>query len=177
MVFYSAQPHTAIQQALEGLAYDFSAFELTHFLRHVETYRQRPIVCQGMPLPVGIFGLWIPAETADYLFYTLNTYLVHRTHIILHEVGHMLLKHNTQIMSATELTRLALLLSDGSQPQGLARRIRQYVRSSQEEAEAEDFVHLLQRYVIQANRFRYLVDTSTSIVGLQAFTYSLGFQE
>lgn len=52
-----------------------------------------------------------------------------------------------------------------------------YICSNPQEEEAEVFSALIQNQVIRANRFHYLVNTSTSIEGLKAFTDALGFQE
>lgn len=39
------------------------------------------------------FGLWLAGETADYVFYERRTSTLHRDHIILHEISHLLCDH------------------------------------------------------------------------------------
>jgi hypothetical protein len=47
-----------------------------------------------MPLPATApCGLWIAAPGADYIIYEQETSRVHREHIVLHEVGHLLCRH------------------------------------------------------------------------------------
>ncbi|MEV3860035.1 hypothetical protein AB0J38_37725 [Streptomyces sp. NPDC050095] len=58
--------------------------------------RGRPIRLMPHPLPVpGPFGLWIASDTADYIFYQLETSKIHQDHIILHEVGHIMAGHHS----------------------------------------------------------------------------------
>jgi hypothetical protein len=58
--------------------------------------RGKPLsVC---PLPVeasasGACGLWLAAPDADYLFVDESTTPLHRDHIVLHEVGHLVAGH------------------------------------------------------------------------------------
>lgn len=59
--------------------------------------RGRPL--HLLPLPetagadAGVCGLWLGLGDADIVFYEASTSRVHQTHIILHELAHMLLDH------------------------------------------------------------------------------------
>jgi hypothetical protein len=60
----------------------------------VEKLRSRPLhlisVVTGPGSPT---GMWIETESADYIFFDGATSPLHQTHIVCHEVGHMLLGH------------------------------------------------------------------------------------
>ncbi|MFG3253276.1 hypothetical protein [Streptomyces sp. NPDC048172] len=40
-------------------------------------------------------GLWVELDSADYVFYEASTSPLHRDHIVLHEISHILLGHTT----------------------------------------------------------------------------------
>nr|WP_052478600.1 ImmA/IrrE family metallo-endopeptidase [Kibdelosporangium sp. MJ126-NF4]CEL19365.1 Cinorf13 protein [Kibdelosporangium sp. MJ126-NF4]CTQ94836.1 Cinorf13 protein [Kibdelosporangium sp. MJ126-NF4] len=42
------------------------------------------------PLP---YGMWLPGERADYIYYREDTSLAHQQHVILHELGHLCCRH------------------------------------------------------------------------------------
>ncbi len=49
-----------------------------------------------LPLPMsasGACGLWMAGSRADYICYERDTTPVHQTHIVLHELGHILCEH------------------------------------------------------------------------------------
>ncbi|UNO43026.1 ParH-like protein [Streptomyces sp. MST-110588] len=69
-------------------------FELGAFLGHLAERRGRPIRLEPQVTPpAGPCGLWIATARADYIFYDEATTALHRDHIVLHEVGHMLSGH------------------------------------------------------------------------------------
>ncbi len=45
----------------------------------------------------GACGLWLGTDNADYVFYEARTAPLHREHIILHEIGHVLCDHHRSI--------------------------------------------------------------------------------
>ncbi|WP_290058823.1 hypothetical protein [Amycolatopsis solani] len=63
--------------------------------RSVGEQRGRPIrlIAHRIPVP-GPFGAWIATERADYIIYQRDTSKAHQSHIILHELGHMLAGHH-----------------------------------------------------------------------------------
>ncbi|MEV6927774.1 hypothetical protein AB0M46_25185 [Dactylosporangium sp. NPDC051485] len=62
----------------------------------LSTTRQRPLTMLAMPLPSGgPCGLWVATGTADYIVYEATTSPTHRTHIVLHELAHVLLEHSS----------------------------------------------------------------------------------
>jgi hypothetical protein len=68
-------------------------FDLDIFIVGIATRRSRPIVRYALPLMGGLPGLWIETDTADLLYYEERTSPLHQQHIILHELGHILLGH------------------------------------------------------------------------------------
>ena len=70
-------------------------FELANFLARVEKLRSRPIDLRPFRAPPGgPSGVWIGARHADYVFYDQAATTLHRTHIVVHEIAHMLLGHH-----------------------------------------------------------------------------------
>jgi hypothetical protein len=69
-------------------------FDLERFLAQVERRRNRMIFLHPFTSGPGIpCGLWLGTARADHIFHEEGTTPRHRTHIILHEVAHMLLDH------------------------------------------------------------------------------------
>lgn len=57
--------------------------------------RGRPLYLREAPLPKpGPSGLWAPYEDYDVILYQQETTRLHQEHIILHEVGHILVAEN-----------------------------------------------------------------------------------
>ncbi|MGW6876989.1 hypothetical protein ACWGHA_32190 [Streptomyces xanthophaeus] len=63
----------------------------------ISEQRGRPLHLLPLPEAVGaeagVCGLWLGLGDADIVFYEAATSRVHQTHIILHELAHMLLDH------------------------------------------------------------------------------------
>ena len=83
-----------LKDVVESLDYDFNEFELTHFIRHIEQLMRREIILVPLPLELGLYAVWIPAETAHYVFYNEIAHPVDQTHSILHELAHIVLNHS-----------------------------------------------------------------------------------
>ena len=69
-------------------------FDLDLLLDRFEAHRGRPIdlhpthVTSGGPC-----GLWLRQDGRDVIVHAANTSTVHQTHIVLHEIGHMVCEH------------------------------------------------------------------------------------
>lgn len=75
-------------------------FDLEEFLQVVAADRGRPIKVlplAGEQLPTVPCGLWIAGETADWVLVEDSTSPLHRDHIVLHEVAHMICGHTTNL--------------------------------------------------------------------------------
>jgi hypothetical protein len=88
-------------------------FDLTAFCSYVARRRGRPLHLHPLDnRQVGgtVCGLWLATDRADHVFHALGTGPLHRQHIILHEIGHMLCDHVSPGLSHDQA--LALLLPD-----------------------------------------------------------------
>lgn len=101
--------------------------------------RQRPIRLVPYALPAsGPFGLWIGTETADYIFYQINTTRIHQDHIILHEVGHIFAGHDKDDIDQ----HLQSAMPDIS-PETIRRALQRTYYDTTEEREAEMFATII----------------------------------
>lgn len=77
----------------------------------VAQQRGRPIELRAFPMPdVVQYGVWMAGATRDYIFYDEQTARVHQEHIILHELAHMLLGHQTVLVDQnTDLSQAFLM--------------------------------------------------------------------
>lgn len=81
-------------------------FDLDTFVEAVARERGRPVHVEPIPPGEhrgGVCGLWIATDQADWVFVEESTSPLHREHIVLHEVGHLLRGHST---SAEDLVSL-----------------------------------------------------------------------
>lgn len=154
---------TEIQTVIDGLTYDFTAFTLPDFIAHLERIRQRPIIIRDFQFEPDVYGLWLAAPSAEYIFVSRKAHAIHRTHIVLHETAHMLLKHRTRDIRSLlgpDLVRELGIPNDWG-----------YLRSAStlmdannpDEVEAERFVMLVRGEIIRAKRFEELIGEGTSL--------------
>lgn len=70
-------------------------FVLSEFVARLEYARRRPIVIRPFPRPETgpLSGLWLAMENADYIYHADGTSAYHQTHIVLHEIAHLILDH------------------------------------------------------------------------------------
>lgn len=102
----------------------------------------------GDPIPGGPYGLWLVTAEEDYIFYERRTSPLHREHIVLHEIGHMLMHQfegshcepsKDERLGAERLSRLAPHLD----PDVVSRILARDHCSTVEEREAEMIASLL----------------------------------
>ncbi|MEU3372856.1 regulator component [Streptomyces sp. NPDC006711] len=111
----------------------------------VEELRGRPLVLRELPEEAalsGVCGLWLGTDAADYIFYEARTAPLHREHIILHEIGHVLCDHRRDV--AAQAGDLAGPGTGDLQPQLVRRLMARSSYSTQEEQEAEMIASLIQ---------------------------------
>lgn len=75
-------------------------FDIQAFCDGIAAQRGRPLYLHSVQGFSGIeapCGIWIASETSDHIFYEAATSPLHRDHIILHEVSHMLLNHTSVV--------------------------------------------------------------------------------
>lgn len=85
-------------------------------------------------------GLWVAAKKADYIFYEASTGEAHRSHIILHELGHMVFAHSG-VAELDDLT--ARLLAPNLDPKVVRQLLCRDGYDTVDEQEAELFATLV----------------------------------
>ncbi|GGU87822.1 hypothetical protein GCM10010260_21690 [Streptomyces filipinensis] len=111
----------------------------------VEELRGRPLVLQELPehvAEIGVCGLWMATDKADYVFYEARTAPLHREHIILHEIGHVLCDHHRGVTDRAD--DLAGPLVGDLQPHVVKRLMARTSYTTSEEQEAEMIASLIQ---------------------------------
>ncbi len=161
-----------LEAVIDLLHYDFTAFDIQHFLTHLQRHRQRPIIVNDLSFDSSLYGLWAPTDEVDYLFVSEKLLPMHQVHTLLHECAHLLLNHRPVDLSKVFPEEVWKAL--GIQPGYGYLRAADAVDSEQEE-EAEVFVLLIQRRVTEANRLRELYGDSTSLVAMQRYVNTLDF--
>jgi len=80
-------------------------FSLGAVLEALQVSRGRPIVVKPAEWleGTGATGLWIPFEDVDEILHLPTSSLLYRTQIILHELGHMILRHDEVFEAKTAL--------------------------------------------------------------------------
>ena len=167
----------AFQTIINKLDYDFAAFTLDHFVHHLEQLRRRAIIVGDVPFQAELFGLWFPEVTTDYIFVNSRVHPVHRTHIVLHELSHILLEHQTmpldELLDAKILRELGIRGAQGH----LRSRRTLKAPNNLEEKEAEVFVSLLHHEIVRAERFAELLGETTSLAYRRRFSRALDYGE
>ncbi|WP_175541351.1 hypothetical protein [Streptomyces aidingensis] len=75
-------------------------FDIQIFCDRIAEQRGRPLHLHSLPGLAGAdapCGVWIATETSDHVFHEAATSPLHRDHIVLHEISHMLLGHTSII--------------------------------------------------------------------------------
>ena len=167
-----------LKEVIDRLEYDFSQFELAHFIQHIERLKRREIILTPLPFEPGLSAVWIRAETADYIFYNVRTHPIHQTHNILHELAHILLDHTCWTIEQEQGLPPELLDHVQTSPlQGRLRKADPHLRADHEEQEAEAVVFLIQKRLVTANRISQLMGQSSSIDALRRWVDGMAFDE
>ncbi|MBT2448922.1 ImmA/IrrE family metallo-endopeptidase [Streptomyces sp. ISL-43] len=94
-------PQLSLRKRCEAI---LGRLELTHpfsldgLCGRIAEERGRPIRLHPLPKEAaesGVCGLWVGTASIDYVFYEAQTTPLHREHIVLHEIGHILFGHNS----------------------------------------------------------------------------------
>lgn len=127
----------ALRQRCERLLLDIEVpdpFDVHVFADSVSRRRGRPVRLLAKTSPLGPCGIWLALPTVDWVFYEDGTSRLHRDHIIVHELAHLLAAHEPTTQLAPEL--LAGLLPD-LDPSMVRRVLSRSSYSAVEEQEAE----------------------------------------
>lgn len=115
-------------------------FDVRSFCGALAARRGRAILLHPIAGGVGPFGLWVAAPSADFIFYQQETSPLHREHIILHEVCHLLCDHHPAPVLEAEFAQLLLPDLD---LETVRRVLQRSGYSSDEEREAELLASLI----------------------------------
>lgn len=109
-------------------------FCLRAFCDAVARHQQHPVLLRPIRTGAALCGLWMPTPDGDLIFYEENTSPLHQTHIILHEIAHLLFGH--QPTSVADIAALRSLLPHVS-PETLRHILQRTTYSVKDEREAE----------------------------------------
>jgi hypothetical protein len=116
-------------------------FDLSQFIATLVLQRQRLIFLQPFTSgPGDPCGLWIGTDEADYIYHEQGTTPWHKTHIVTHEIAHMLLDHNGGTAAWQDLARL---LAPDVDPTLVRLILGRTAYSTAEEREAETLASLI----------------------------------
>jgi hypothetical protein len=132
------------------------------FTMTVSRRRGRPIHLLPKSAPVGPCGVWLAMPSADYVFFENATSPLHREHIILHELGHLLRDHAPTEVIDDRALRLLLPTLDLDV---IRRVIGRTSYSAVEEQEAEMIASLvLDRVELRAAPRDIVSDSEVAVV-------------
>ena len=117
-------------------------FDLEAFCRALARRRGRSL--QVHPLATGIapYGLWLATPAADYVVYEADTSPLHRLHIILHELSHIIYEHRPVPFGDHSAPILSDVFPD-FQPDTIRYLLQRTIYSTDEEQEAEVLATLI----------------------------------
>lgn len=149
------------QDLLDGLDYDFQDFDPQGFAAWVAEQIERDVRVQDFDLSTALSGALVRTQQVDWIFYNRNRHRILQAHIITHELGHLLLGHDTYIITQEGLeAQLATLLNNAA-----ARfRIPDTILPAQQiaqEIEAEAFARFCMTRVKRGQRARQLQQRDT----------------
>ncbi|WIX88535.1 hypothetical protein [Amycolatopsis sp. DG1A-15b] len=131
-------------------------FDAEDFVAGLAAERGRPIELMPVSAPEGApCGLLMSTERADYILYPTNTTALHRRHILLHEVGHLLCGHVGSDGHTAGADSVAIDAAAGRQlmpnlsPELVRRVLGRTTYSEVEEREAELVASLLAQRVVR----------------------------
>jgi hypothetical protein len=150
-----------VKALLDELDYDFSSFTLEGFADWLAQRRRRQIVFVPKSMPASISGAWVKGHDKDYIFYEMDTPIVHQAHIQLHEMAHMLCGHPT-VEVGPQQTQALLRHTGRIDSQALEHLLQRSVHSGQAEEEAESLTLFVQERVFAHKRAEELYKTGHS---------------
>ena len=130
------------ERALAGIAVPVP-FDLELLCQRIQQLRGKRLVLLPMPQAGGIgspCGLYLATDDAEIICYDADTSPMHRDHIVLHEIGHMLLGH---VSGAESLLATAARLMPDLDPQLIRSALARTTYDTQAEREAETMATLL----------------------------------
>src|SRR5690606_10150230 len=142
----------------------------------IQRYRRREIILGPADFDHELSALWVRAETADYIFFNMTHHIIHQTHSVLHEIAHIILDHQCAPISDILPPELLAELQF-NEPVGRPRIMKPELHDTPEEQEAEAFVYIIQREIMNANRMEQLLGQGSSIQKLNKYVEGMAFDE
>jgi len=165
-----------VRRALDDLAYDFDRFELAHFVDYVAHVHTKPITVLSLPMSPVLHGAWVSSQRQEFIIVNTLVQPIHRTHIVLHEIAHLLLCHQARRITHVLPPELLREL-ESSEPSGRLRLAPSAkAQIDVDEQEAERFVYLIQDRVTPIQRLQELTCESSSIPRLKPITDAMGYK-
>jgi len=119
-------------------------FVIEEFCQEISRRRHRTLHLLPKLTRLGPCGVWLALPEGDYIFYESDTSQLHREHIILHELGHLLCHHRpTEVIDGKVLTQLLPSLD----PTVVQRVLGRTTYTAVEEQEAEVVASLVRERV------------------------------
>jgi hypothetical protein len=126
-----------------------SPFDVQQFCAALAARRGRSIDLRPLAMPSGgPCGLFVSTAGCDYIFYEERTTGLHREHIIMHEIGHLLSDHGGEGVLTPTATELLLPHLD---PALVSRVLNRTEYSVEEERTAETVASMI---LERANRWK-----------------------
>ena len=138
-----------VARVLDELNYDFTDFSIEAFAQFIGKRLGREILFIPLRMPPARFGAWIrdKDEPLEFIFYQQGLTSVHTIHILLHELGHLILGHPTAELGAADIKQI--LLGACQLPALSAQRFR---KGLQQEEEAELMATLICEKVVKSRK-------------------------
>ena len=172
--FNNTAPTVDIEQRIAerfkqiSMQYDFSSFTLQSFTAWVEKERGKAIQMTAWPMPAAIFGAWMESDDTDHIFYYEDAIPLHKAHIQLHELAHILCGHETVRVTKDDI--FSTLMDKFSAAQLLLRS----TKSNLQEQEAELLTSLIQEELHRHARFDELTKAVTADKEQRTLLVALG---
>ena len=170
-----------INALVDGLEYNFSSFDINGFVDWVAEKRGRQIELVPMQFSSDAFAAWVPddEDLTDYVFFEPGLLDVRTNQFILHEIGHMLLRHHPRELGQEISDAVRNLRHDHSPELGVATvgLLRSIYYSDDQEEEAETFSSLIQARVMDLSSTRLLHHQSSQNTELAHYMGDMGFDE
>jgi hypothetical protein len=153
---------TRMKALLDRLDYDFSHFTMDDFIDWVQAYKGRRISFIPWDMPPGMFGVWMSDadEAVEHVFIDKNIPPLHRVHIQLHELSHIVCDHPTVRLTKDEMR--SLLMQAVERPEVLGEALLRAPAKQEMEQEAEMLASLIQHRVIAHQRLQQLSIAASS---------------
>lgn len=163
-----------MKAVLAKLDFDFSRFTMDDFVTWVQTHTGREISFILWDMPPSMFGVWMSDadEPVEHVFIDKNASPLHKVHIQLHELSHIICEHPTARLTKTEMQEL--LLKAAQDPGVLNEVLLRAPAKKELEQEAEMLAALIQYQVIKHKHLQQLSVAASSNENVIDHLKSLG---